>query len=110
MRRSTTPKRVRPWLFLGGIAVLLAALVAIATDEQGAPEVQAPVPAASAAGDAAVTPPGVGGLRRYRDPVTGERRSPPPGLAPAALSAAERRALSRSHEGLVEVPGRDELP
>jgi len=47
----------------------------------------------------------VGGLKTYRDPVTGERRSPPPGLPAPALSASERRALSRSHEGLVAVAG-----
>ena len=49
--------------------------------------------------------PGVGGLKIYLDPVTGERRSPPPGVTFPALTPAEQNARSHSHEGLEEVQG-----
>ena len=97
--------KTRVWLPLCAMAVLLVAVAGTTTEEQSVPETQAPVPAASAAGDDAITPPGVGGLKTYRDPLTGERRSPPPGVVFPALTPAERNARSRSHEGLEEVRG-----
>ena len=50
-------------------------------------------------------PPGVGGLKTYRDPVTGERRSPPRAIPLEALDARQRNAFSRLDTGLVEEPG-----
>ena len=94
--------KTRVWLPLCATAVLLAAVVAIATEDRRDDVKQQSVSAASAE---AVRAPGIAGLKTYRDPVTGERRSPPPGVVFPALTPAERNARSRSHEGLVVVPG-----
>lgn len=40
------------------------------------------------------------GMRVYRDPQTGRLGPPPAGVAPPGLTAAERRMLSRSDQGL----------
>jgi hypothetical protein len=88
---------------LAASVLLLAALVAVATQspldaEQGA-TASAGTPD-SASQD--VTPRAVGGMKAYRDPVTGERVGPPPVALPP--SAPQPSALSRSHTGLEVVP------
>ena len=105
MKRRRTPRRVRPWLFLCGIAVLLAAVVAILTEEPRGAEAQPSVPVAAAASADPIISPGSAGLKTYRDPVTGERRAPVPGVVIPALTPAQRNARSRSHEGLQQVQG-----
>ncbi len=94
--------KTRVGLPLCATAVLLAAVVAIATEDPRDDAKQPSVSDASAEADRA---PGITGLKTYRDPVTGSRRSPPAGLFVPALTPAERNARSRSHEGLVLVQG-----
>ena len=94
--------KTRVWLPLCATAVLLAAVVAIATENQ---RDDAKQPSVSAVSAEAVRAPGIAGLKTYRDQVTGERRSPAPGLVVPALTPTERNARSRSYEGLVQVQG-----
>ena len=103
MARRRALKRVWPGWLLGASVLLLAALVAVATQspldtERGAPASAGPPDSASQD----VTPRAVGGMKAYRDPVTGERVGPPPGAVPP--SAPQPSALSRSHTGLEAVP------
>jgi len=49
---------------------------------------------------AAQAPVAAQGLRVYRDPQTGRLGPPPHGVEPPVLTAAERRMLSRSDQGL----------
>jgi hypothetical protein len=49
-----------------------------------------------------MTPRAVGGMKAYRDPVTGERVGPPARAVPS--SAPQPSSLSRSHTGLEVVP------
>ncbi len=114
MARRRALKRVWPGWLLGAGVLLLAALVAVATQspldtERGAAATE-PGPVASTFAETPpsasqdVLPPGIGGMKAYRDPVTGERVGPPPGAVPPPMTEMQRSALSRSHAGLEEVP------
>jgi hypothetical protein len=103
MARRRALKHAWPGWLLGAGAVLLAALLAVATQSPLGKERDATASAgtpASASQD--VTPQPVGGMKAYRDPVTGERVGPPPAAVPP--SAPQPSALSRSHTGLEAVP------
>ena len=104
MARRRDLKRVWTGWLLGAGGLLLAALVAVAMQSPFDTERGATASAgtsASASQDA--FPPGVGGMKAYRDPVTGERVGPPPRAVPP--SAPQPSALSRSQVGLEAVPG-----
>ena len=103
MDRSRMRRQLGPALTACAGVLALAALVALteSTPPASALERASTEPMLSTR----AIPPAGGGLKTYRDPVTGERRAPPPGLPAPALTASERRGLSRSHEGLVAVSG-----
>ena len=104
MARRRALKRVWPGWLLGAGLVLLAALVAVAT--QSPLDTERDATASAGTPDSAsqdVTPRAVGGMKAYRDPVTGERVGPPRGAVPP--SAPQPSALSRSQVGLEAVPG-----
>jgi hypothetical protein len=84
--------------------MLLAALVAVATQSPLDPERVNTAPSAgtSASASQEVLPHAVGGMKAYRDPVTGERVGPPPPALPP--SVPQLSALSRSQTGLEVVP------
>ena len=105
MDRSRRETHARRTLIVCAGALALAALVAIAGEAPSVSEADPPGGQAEAAVSPKVIPPGVGGLKTYRDPVTGERRSPPRAIPLEALDARQRNAFSRSDAGLVEEPG-----
>ena len=85
--------------------VLLAVLLAVAT--QSARKSDPKTGESASIGTPPLTsqdefPAGVGGMKAYRDPVTGERVGPPPRAVHP--SAPQPSALSRSHTGLEVVP------
>ena len=112
MARPGILKRVRPGWLLGASILLLVGLVAVATQspfdaERGqVTSISAERPA-SASQD--VTPRAVGGMKAYRDPVTGERVGPPPRAMPSPMTEAQRSSLSRSDVGLKAVLLRPEI-
>lgn len=103
MARRRALKRVWPGWLLGAGVLLLAALVAVAT--QSPRDRERDATASAGTPDLAsqnMSPRAVGGMKAYRDPVTGERVGPPPRAVPP--SAPQPSALSRSHTGLEVVP------
>jgi hypothetical protein len=105
MARRRALKRVWSGWLLSASVLLLAALVAFATLSPLDTERVGTAPSAGTSTSALqnVTPRAVGGMKAYRDPVTGERVGPPPGALPP--SAPQPSALSRSQVGLEAVPG-----
>jgi hypothetical protein len=107
MARRKALKRVWLGWLLGASVVVLAALVAVATQSPldinngRGPEASASAGTPPSASQD-VLPAGVGGMKAYRDPVTGERVGPPPGPVPP--SVPQPSALSRSQVGLEVVP------
>jgi hypothetical protein len=103
MARRRALKRVWLGWLLGASVLLLAALVAVATQSPLDTERGATASAGtSASASQDVTPRAVGGMKAYRDPVTGERVGPPPAAVPP--SAPQPSSLSRSQTGLEVVP------
>ena len=103
MARRRALKRVWLGWLLGASVVVLAALVAVAA--QSPLDTERDATASAGTSDLAsqdVTPRGVGGMKAYRDPVTGERVGPPREAVPP--SVVQPSALSRSHTGLEVVP------
>ncbi len=105
MDRSRGETHVRLALAVCAGVLALAALGVFAESTPPASELERASARTEPTQSPRAIPPTVGGLKTYRDPVTGERRSPPPGLPAPRLSVSERRALRRSHEGLVAVSG-----
>ena len=105
MDRSRRETHVRRAVTVFSGVLALAALVAFAGSTPPASELERVSARTEPTLSTRAIAPAEGGLKTYRDPVTGERRSPPPSLPAAALTASERRGLSRSHAGLVAVPG-----
>ena len=106
MDRSPKGRQLGPALAACAGVLALAALVALA---ESTPPAASELERASVRTEPTLStraiPPGVGGLKTYRDPVTGERRSPPRAIPLEVLDARQRTALSRSHLGLVEQAG-----
>ena len=105
MDRSRKGRQLGPALTACAGVLALAALVAFAESTPPASELERASARTEPTLSTRAIPPGVGGLKTYRDPVTGERRSPPRAIPLEALDARQRNALSRSHLGLVEQAG-----
>ena len=105
MDRSQKRRHLAAALTACAGVLALAALMALAESTPPASELEragartGPTPSTRAIASA------VGGLKTYRDPVTGERRAPPRAIPLEALDARQRNSLSRSHVGLVEEAG-----
>ena len=105
MDRSRRGRQLGPALTACAGVLALTALIALAESTPPASELErASAPAEPTPSTRAISP-AVGGLKTYRDPVTGERRSPPRAIPLEALDARQRNSLSRSHVGLVEEAG-----
>jgi hypothetical protein len=107
MARPGILKRVHPGWLVGASLLLLAALCAVTaqspfdTDQGPGTSLSADTPA-SVSQD--LTTRGIGGMKAYRDPVTGERAGPPPGAVAPSGPEALGSSLSRSEVGLEAVP------
>jgi len=80
-----------------GCSLFLAALTALHAARGWAGDGGEGVPAGTGSAPAPVA---AQGLRVYRDPQTGQIGPPPSDAAPPGLTAAERRMLNRSDQGL----------
>ncbi len=105
MDRSRKGRQLGPALTACAGVLALAALVAFAESTPPASELEGAGARTEPTLSTRAIPPSVGGLKTYRDPVTGERRSPPRAIPLEALDARQRNAFSRSDAGLVEEPG-----
>ncbi len=102
MDRSRKGRQLGAALAACAGVLVLAALVAFAESTPAASELKRTSARTAPKLSTRATAPVVGGLKTYRDPVTGARRSPPSAIPLEALDARQRNALSRSHVGLVE--------
>ncbi len=105
MDRSRKGRQLGPALTACAGVLALAALVAFAESTPPASELERASARTEPTLSTQAIPPGGGGLKTYRDPVTGARRSPPRAMPLEALDARQRNAFSRSDAGLVEEPG-----
>ncbi len=105
MDRSQKRRQLGAALTVCAGVLALAALMAFAEATPPASELERASARTEPTLSTRAIAPAVGGLKTYRDPVTGERRSPPRAIPLEALDARQRNALSRSHVGLVEQAG-----
>lgn len=106
-KREIGPRLLGVTLIGIGAAIALHVGVSALGNSPLGPQTADRTPGPDATGAEATSGPSrmAGGLRAYRDPLTGERRLPPPGREPTLAPGAPLGTMSRSLQGLIQERG-----